>query len=228
MRARAHAIATAGIFNPAVGAALHASGYDRSFSPGVLDRDEAAPVAPQTSVAMLELDETHHRVTRPLHVQIDFGGFLKGLTVDRAATLATGAVVVDAGGDMVLRGAPPGHAGWVVEVEDPHDPTRTIGAVVVRDEAVATSAANRRRWRRGAQAMHHLVDPRTCLPARTDIVQATVFAPTAEQADVMAKVAFVLGSEEATRELEHRGLHAVLVLDDGAIRTVGDLELHRA
>jgi thiamine biosynthesis lipoprotein len=177
---------------------------------------------------MLDIDEEHRRVTRPRHVEIDLGGFLKGRTVDRAAALSSGAMIVDAGGDAVLRGAPPGAAGWTVEIEDPHDPARTIGALVVRDQAVATSAANRRRWRRGTRLMHHLIDPRTHAPARTDLAQATVLAPTAELADVMAKVAFVLGAEAAARELGRRGLSAVLVLQGGAIRSVGTAELTHA
>lgn len=228
LRAKAHAIDTDGLFEPAVGATMRATGYDRSFAPGALDRDDAPSATPYASIAMLDIDEEHHRVARPSHVQIDFGGFLKGLTVDRAAALAPGAVIVDAGGDAVLRGAPPGDPGWTIEIEDPRDAERTIGTIVVRDHAVATSAANRRRWRRGGQTMHHLIDPRTREPAETDVVQATVLAPTAELADVMAKVAFVLGSEDAMRELDRRGLSGVLVLEDGAIYTVGGVEIHHA
>ena len=44
----------------------------------------------------------------------------------------------------------------------------------------------------------------------------------------MAKVAFVLGSEEAVRVLDQHQLSAVLVLHGGAIRTVGVMELHHA
>ena len=228
LRARAHAIDTGGVFDPGVGTAMHASGYDRSFAPGVFDRDDAPTVAPYASIAMLDIDEERRRVSRPSHVQIDFGGFLKGLTVDRAAALATGAVIVDAGGDAVLRGAPPGDVCWTVEIEDPLDSARTVGTICVRDQAVATSAGNRRRWRRGSKHMHHLIDPRTGAPAQTDVLQATVLAPTAELADVMAKVAFVLGSEDATRELEQRELSAVLVLRDGVTRTIGPVEIHHA
>jgi thiamine biosynthesis lipoprotein len=226
--ARAHAMDTEGTFEPAVGAAMRASGYDRSFAPGELDRDAPPRSARRASIAILDIDEEHRRVARPPHVEIDLGGFLKGRTADRAAVLASGAVIVDAGGDAVLRGAPPGCAGWTVEIEDPRDPALTIGTLVVRDRAVATSAANRRRWRRGAQRMHHLIDPRTHAPAQTDVAQATVIAPTAELADVMAKVAFVLGADRAAPELDRRGLSAVLVLQNRAIRTVGAVELNHA
>ncbi len=228
LRARAHAVNTRGIFDPAVGGAMRAAGYDRSFAPGALDRDDVPGTAPSASVTMLQIDDRRRRVERPPHVQIDLGGFLKGRTADRAAALATGPLCVDAGGDAVLRGALPGQSGWMVEIEDPRDAAQTLGTIVVRDQAVATSATNRRQWRRGTRTMHHLIDPRTGAPSQSDLVQVTVLAPTAEIADVMAKVAFVLGSEQAPRELEQRGLSAVLVLQTGAIRTVGAVELHRA
>lgn len=228
IRARDHAIETGGIFEPAVGAAMQAAGYDRSFAVGELDRDDAATTAPHASIGMLDIDEQHQRVARPPHVEIDFGGFLKGLTADRAAALAPGPVMVDAGGDVVLAGAPANEPGWTVDIEDPRDAARTLGSLIVRDQAVATSAANRRTWRRGARVMHHLIDPRTSCPAQTDLIQATILAPTAERADIMAKVAFVLGSRDATRELERRGLGGVLVLHDGEVRTVGPVELHHA
>lgn len=228
VRGRALANETDGIFDPGVATAMHACGYDRSFAPGALDRDdEAAEVAP-ASIQLLDIDEAHRRVTRPPHVQVDFGGFLKGLTVDRAAASASGVAVIDAGGDAMLRGAPDGEAGWTVEIEDPRDATRVLATILVRDQAVATSASNRRRWRRGEAEMHHLIDPRTWAPARSDVLQATVVAPTAERADVMAKVAFVRGSETAARELERHGLAGVLVLRDGTLSIVGALEVHHA
>ena len=228
VRARTHASETRGIFEPAVGSALQAAGYDRSFAPGALDDDRVPGAAVRASVTMLEIDEDTRRVTRPPHVQLDFGGFLKGRTADRAAALARGAVVIDAGGDAVLRGAPAGAAGWTVDIEDPRDASRSLGSVVVRDEAVATSATNRRRWRRGDRSMHHLIDPRTITSAATDLIQATVFAPSAELADVMAKVAVVLGTGAAAGELERRALSGVLVASDGSIHAVGGREVVHA
>lgn len=228
LRARAHARATAGLFEPAIAGALRAAGYDRSFAPGALDRDAPATAAPPARIELLEIDEARARVDRPPHVEVDLGGFLKGLTADRALALAPEIAVVDAGGDAALRGAPPGEAGWTVDIEDPRAPERVLGTLVVRDRAVATSATNRRRWRRDDQPMHHLIDPRTNTPARTDLIQVTVLAPTAEEADVLAKVVFLLGAHAGAAELERRGLAGVLVRADGTIRTAGDVELHHA
>ncbi|HSN30380.1 MAG TPA: FAD:protein FMN transferase [Kofleriaceae bacterium] len=221
LAARVHAAESAGLFDPAVGAALAAAGYDRSFAPGVLDR---AASEPPPAHADLSIDEPRRRVTRPAGTLLDFGGFLKGRTVDRAAALTTGPVAIDAGGDAMLRGAR-----WLVDVEDPRDARATLVTVVVRDRAVATSAPNRRRWRVGSSIAHHLIDPRTRQPSRSDLAQVTVLAPTAERADVMAKVVFLLGATDgAALVARHDDLGAVLVTTSGELSLVGDVEVAHA
>lgn len=227
-RGREHARATAGVFEPAVATALRAWGYDRSFAPGALDRADAPAARASASIAELSLDARTRRVARPPGVAIDLAGFLKGLAVDRAVALAPPIVAIDAGGDAALRGAPPGARGWTVAIEDPHDRDRELAEVVVRDTAVATSGPSRRHWHCGTELAHHLIDPRTGAPARTDLAQATVFAPTVEEADVMAKVAFVLGGARGAAALEARGLRGVLIARDGSLRVVGALEVHHA
>jgi len=220
-----HVVNTDGVFDPAIGAALRAAGYDRSFSSGALDRDAPVPAMPRARWSDVVIDETSRVVRRPPHVQLDLGGFLKGRTLDRAAALAPGNAMIDAGGDAVLRGAGPAGEGWRVDVEDPADARRVLVTFRVRDGAVATSAPNRRRWRAGRAVAHHLIDPRTGLPSRSDLAQVTVTAPTAERADVLAKVAFLRGARDAARLLDGPGLGGVLVANDGSLRVVGALEV---
>ncbi|HEU0029953.1 MAG TPA: FAD:protein FMN transferase [Kofleriaceae bacterium] len=230
LRARAHVRASEGVFDPAVGAALAAAGYDRSFAPGALDRTSIDGAALPAHFADVWIEEPTRRVFRPPHVQLDFGGFLKGRTVDLAAALAPGGcVMVDAGGDARLVGDGPEGEGWLVDVEDPTDPQAVVATLRLRDRAIATSAANRRHWQVGDTTAHHLIDPRRGAPAVTDLAQVTVVAETTEQADVLAKVAFVLGEEDGTAWLRGRpGIGAVLVRRDGTTKIVGELEVAHA
>lgn len=225
--ARGYANETCGLFDPAIGGALRAAGYDRSFSPGALDRASGGAVTPAW-YRELEIDVPRRRVTRPAHLHLDLAGFLKGRTVDRAAQLAPECVMIEAGGDAVVRGRGPDEdaPGWLIEIEDPTDRDRTVATLRLRDRAVATSAANRRRWRTGTGEAHHLIDPRTHGSARSDLAQVTAIAPTAERADVLAKVAYLLGEADGARLLEDQpGVGGVLISRAGAVRVVGDVEL---
>ncbi len=223
--ARHHVALTGGLFDPSIGAALHAAGYDRSFSPGALDRATPVPPAAHTEFTELVLDEHTRRVCRPPHMHIDLGGFLKGRTVDRAATLTPTVAMIEAGGDAVVRGGGIDDRGWLVEIEDPMHPDRSVLTLRLRDRAVATSATNRRRWRTGDGTAHHLIDPRTGTSAVSDLAQVTAVAPTAERADVLAKVAFLVGADDGARLLDAPDLGGVLIGRDGSVRIVGDIEV---
>ena len=222
-RAREHVRMTGGIFDPAVGAALVAHGYDKSFAPGALDRAAPEPVRSR-SFREVALDARTRTVRRPAGLLVDLGGMIKGATADAAARALRGAGAVDAGGDAVVRGGP-----WLVEVEDPRDASRVLTTLAVSNAAVATSAPNRRRWRAGARDAHHLIDPRTGGPAASDLLQVTVLAPTAELADVAAKTVFVLGERAGRRFLaRHAELAAVLVRAAGDLAFVGDVSTSEA
>lgn len=216
--AHRHVRDTAGLFDPAIGAALAAAGYDRTFEEiGALGTP--TPTSPPARFADLAIDVASRVVVRPPYIHVDLGGIVKGWTVDRAALRIPTPGFVDAGGDAFLKGE------WEVEIEDPFDRTRTVTVIRVRDRAVATSAPNRRRWRTRDGVAHHLIDPRTMRPAVTDLAQATAIAATAEDADVLAKVAFLLGASDGARFLAERGAAGVLIGVDGAVHGVGDVEV---
>ncbi len=227
-RARSYTQMTGGLFDPGIGATLTAFGYDRSFAPGELDRDEAsaAPTVPGTFCDVV-LERSSRTVERPPHLHVDLGGMIKGATVDAAADRLLSSGAVSAGGDVALRGTSASGQPWLVDIEDPMDVTRVLATLALSDHrAVATTAANRRRWRVGGSVAHHIIDPRTQRPAMTDLLQATVVAPRAELADVLAKTAFLLGADEGRRFLARQpNVGAVLVRDAGNLLVVGDVDL---
>jgi thiamine biosynthesis lipoprotein len=77
---------------------------------------------------------------------------------------------------------------------------------------VATSGIGRRSWiGEDGRPAHHLLDPATGRPAFTGIVQATALAPSALEAEVLAKAAILRGPGTPRDALPHGG---VLVYDD--------------
>jgi len=67
---------------------------------------------------------------------------------------------------------------------------------------------------------HHLLDPSTGQPVWTGLLTATALAPTAMEAEALAKAA-VLSGPAAGRRLLQRRHGGVLVHDDGAVEPVG-------
>ena len=218
---------TGGWFDPTVGQALRSAGYDRSFSPGSLDRLERTfPVPDRFCFGDVHLDRKSRTVTLPQGTVLDFGGFIKGGTVDGAAAVLPDVAAVDAGGDAFLSGPGVDGRGWIVDVEDPYKPGAALVTLRLRDQAVATSGPNRRHWRLGSCVAHHLIDPHTAEPARTDLAQVTVVGQFAELADVLAKTAYLKGHADGAAFLnKFPSVGAVFVLADGGVRLYGDLEV---
>jgi thiamine biosynthesis lipoprotein len=155
-------------------------------------------------------------VRRPPGLAFDGGGVAKGLCADLlAAELAEHArFAVDCAGDLRLGGA--AARARRVEVADPFG-RAPVAAFELTAGAVATSGIGRRSWLGSdGRPAHHLLDPATGRPAFTGVVQATALAPTALEAEVLAKAALLSGPDAAVGWLPHGG---ALVTDDGA-RTV--------
>ena len=108
----------------------------------------------------------------PAGTRLDLGATAKGLGADRAVRAAmaaagsAGGVLVSLGGDIAVGGTAP-RGGWPVTVAERPDGGHAPGSQLIRlaGGAVATSSVTCRRWRRGGRELHHIVDPRTGLPA---------------------------------------------------------------
>jgi thiamine biosynthesis lipoprotein len=203
---------TEGRFDPTLLGVIIAAGYDRDFDEVLAGaRDALHPVSPARRAGEVELDG--RRIRLPAGVGLDLGGIVKGWAVDRAthAGLSAGLpwVLVEAGGDLRLRGTPP-DGGLEIAVEDPQAPDTEVGRVTIDDGALATSCVTKRAWGRD---LHHLIDPSTGTPATGPVLQATVWAPTCTEAEIRSKDALLLGEDYLQRA------PALLVLREGPVLT---------
>ncbi|HEX5949981.1 MAG TPA: FAD:protein FMN transferase [Actinomycetota bacterium] len=211
-QALAAAERTEGRFDPTVLDAVVAAGYDRDFDEVLSGaRAELRPTRPCGRWRQVVLEDDV--LLLPTGVGLDLGGIAKGWTVDLAIAEALDErlswVVVNAGGDLRVDGdAPP--QGVDVGVEDPQAPGMELLVLQLEAGAIASSSTTRRAWGEG---LHHLIDPSTGKPASTGILQATVWAPTCAEAEILAKDTLLRGEDALERTL------GVLVTDDGRVVT---------
>ena len=220
---------TDGDVDPTVGAAMNAAGYDRDFS---LVPREGPPVKLTVRTIpgwrQVEFDERARLVRLPPGVRLDLGATAKAWAADRAAAriaASTGCgVLVSLGGDVAVSGQPP-DGGWRIRVQDisgcPEDPPTGPSAVVaIRTGGLATSSTAARRWRRGGDVLHHILDPRTGLPAAVVWRTVSVAAATCTDANIASTAAIIRG-RAAPAWLTELGLPARLVDEADRVHTVG-------
>lgn len=213
---------TGGLFDPTILPSLIAAGYDRSFEQ--LNRaDQTADTA--VGVTFTWRDVTFNaggRVVLPRGCALDLGGIAKGWTIDQSARRlhSFDNFLVDAGGDMVVRGDGVGGEGWTVGIQHPFAPANNLTVLAIRDASVATSTTSKRNWMRNGVKQHHIIDPRTGFPTTSGVTAVTVIAQSVARAEILAKTALLLGPIEGRGFLEHQpGAEGLLVLDDQRVVT---------
>jgi FAD:protein FMN transferase len=148
---------------------------------------------------------------------LDFGGVAKGWAAHQAAHKLRlyGPALVDAGGDIAVSGHQLDGSPWPIGIADPHNPESNLTTIALYSGGVATSGIDYRRWQQGGKWKHHIIDPRSGLPAETDLLSVTVIAPTLMKAEVAAKVVLILGSSEGLAWLEKQPwMEGLLVRQD--------------
>lgn len=221
-----------GLVDPTLIGDLEAAGYTGSWDPGRrLDLRTALGEAgarrpahprPVERRRLIEVDDDAGTITRPPGLRLDTGGTGKGHAADLAARLLSQeeSWAVDCGGDLRIGGS----AGLEreVRIEDPFGGGEPLDTILVRDGAVATSGLRSRIWRGADGAVsHHLLDPSTGEPAFTGLVAVTALAPTALEAETIAKTALLSGPRAARRVLSRHG--GIAVADDGSLERIGRL-----
>ena len=216
---------TAGRFDPTMGAAMRAIGYDRDFGSG-LDSDGRLRRLPGAGCENIQIDRLTSTVTLPDGVHLDAGGIGKGLAADLLASRLAGAdsgVLVNVGGDLKAMGPGPADGAWIVDVAEPTVADGVIARVALpSDSALATSTPLKRKWRRGDETAHHLLDPVTGGPHVEPAALITVVAADAWWAEAVTKQLVGLAPVDA-EDLVHEA--AALIIDlEGNQHFIGGME----
>lgn len=209
--------ASDGCFNPAIGAWVGAWGFHADvLRPG--RAPDAALIerwrARRPSLAQLRLDGVFV-ASRRRDVQLDFGGYAKGVALDWALDrLARGGVrsaLLNLGGNLAAMGEVEGRP-WRVGIRDPHGPG-LVAAVGVRGREAVVTSGRYERWRLvDGVPRSHVIDPATGLPADT-LDSVTVVHRDAALADAAATALLVAGPQRWAAVAARMGVGMALVID---------------
>ncbi|MEW5938496.1 MAG: FAD:protein FMN transferase [Chloroflexota bacterium] len=221
---------TEGLVTPTVAEAVIAAGYDRDFAQ--LQSQETLQSGAQNlpilqtpsvpSLSAIEWDETTRAISLPPGIRLDFGGVAKGWAAGQAVERLKGhgSALMNCGGDIAMSGPLLNGAPWEIGIYKPFDRAADYVEMLYFQEAcgTASSTTDRRRWTQDGQLRHHIIDPRTGRPAETDVVHATLVAPSAVEAEAAAKSVLIRGSMDGLDWLEsHPELAGLLILESGEI-----------
>lgn len=211
---------TEGIFDPTIIGILEKIGYDRSF-----DKIESRSSKPgigelkssfMDRVKINQLKINGSMVSRPLNLRIDLGGIGKGYIVDFIAKTLFSNIKnfwISAGGDILATGCGPDKNGWEIGVQNPSNPDKDLFIINTRNKkiGIATSGIIKRHGQSGNLKWHHIIDPRTGLPAQNNILSVTVVSSSVIKADVFAKTVLILGEIDGLNFIENDKESAAII-----------------
>ncbi|MDD5248059.1 MAG: FAD:protein FMN transferase [Rhodocyclaceae bacterium] len=188
------------LFDPGIGALVQLWGFhDDSFKAQLPDPAALARlVQAKPSIADLTIDGNRIASANPA-VALDFGGYLKGVALDRAAAIlkrrGVANALINIGGNVMALGSK-GGTPWRVGIQSPRAPT-PLATLDLRDgEAVGTSGDYQRYFELDGRRYCHLIDPRSGAPAQGTQAVTVLIPPQADAgmwSDWSSKPIFIAG-----------------------------------
>lgn len=218
--------ASGGTFNPAIGRLIALWGFQSDeFKPVRPDPDEIRKlIVARPAMTDITVSAGQASSANPV-VQLDFGGYAKGLALDTAArelrALGIRNALVNIGGNIIALGSR-GKRPWHVGIQHPRKP----GAIAELDlhdgEAIGTSGDYQRYFvlegESDGRRYCHIIDPRTGYPAQ-GMQAVTVVVPAGPDAgvrsDVASKPIFIAGPESWRQAAEKMGINEAMAIDAG-------------
>jgi thiamine biosynthesis lipoprotein len=209
--------------------ALEKAGYDRSFElVGAFGETAVkADFVETVDLSAVQLNRATRRVFIPRGVRLDLGGVAKGWAAHQAMLrlMESGPALMDAGGDIAISAPMQGGEAWPIGVTDPLRDGELKEMLFIDQGGVATSGRDYRKWTLNGRPQHHIIDPRTGLPADTDVLSATVVAPAVMVAEMAAKKAFILGADSGLDWIEAQpGMAGLLVAEGGDVLVSNEMK----
>lgn len=130
--------------------------------------------------------------------------------------------LVEIGGEILMSGSAPDHGKWKVGIDRPvvgsASPGRDMQAVIsLTNMGMATSGNYRNFHKEKGMNFGHTILPSTGRPVQTDILSATVVAPSAMEADALATACMALGSYSAKDIINSLGYPAIFILSHDSV-----------
>ena len=168
----------------------------------------------------------HNLVKGSPGMQFNFSAIAKGyasdLVADALQSAGATACMVEIGGEIVVRGNSPRGGKWRVSIDAPIAETPTthtsMRVVEISSPCGIATSGNYRNFRQSAEGVvGHTISPLTGRPVQTDVLSATVIAPTCLEADALATACMAMPSADALQMIAGlSGVEALLVVSGDA------------
>ncbi len=211
-----------GMFDPTLSPLITAWGFGKGHKP-TADTLRIDSLLALTGMGHTYIkDDVIHKDNRS--ISFNFSAIAKGYGCDAAAEMlkrnGVENFLVEIGGEIRCSGVNSKGRKWNISIDRPlkdlHGTRHASQEVITVSGCGVATSGNYRNFHNGTDghSFGHTIDPFTGRPAKTDILSATVVAPTAAEADAYATACMAMGAGKAKEMLNRLDLPALLILED--------------
>lgn len=190
-----------GFYDMTVGPLVNSWGFGPTGKPvKVPDEGQLQEVMSRVGFNFLKLDAKSSAISKSADIYLDLSSIAKGYAVDVVARFleqqGVDNYLVEVGGEIRARGHKPNQETWRLAIESPTVEQRSIFKVIeLTDAGLATSGDYRNYYEDKGIRYSHTIDPFTGMPVQHQLTSVSVVRPTSAEADAMATMFMVMGTE---------------------------------
>lgn len=212
-----------GKFDPTVGPLIDAWGFGINHTP------TSDTLLIDSIRSFVGFDKTYRHgewiVKEDIRTRFNFSAIAKGYGCDALGEMfhrnGVKDFMVEIGGELTLSGKSPLCDNWRIAIDAPmygNNPGDMAALVIsISDSGVATSGNYRNYREEDSKKIGHTISPLSGLPFESDILSATVIAPSCMEADALATACMAGTSQEAISLLDSINLPGLLILTSDSV-----------
>ena len=204
---------------------LWKTAIDKQKLPSESQIKSAAALVDDSKIAV---DIENSTVTVPQGMGLDLGALAKGASLEKIYDIyeqngVTGAVCSLGSSALLLYGNKPDTRDFKIGLRDPFGKPSNLGVLSLSSCVVSTSGGYERFAEIDGKEYHHIIDPKTGYPVKSDIASVTVIGKDGALCDYLSTKLFLEGFEKAVKTAQTENISAVLVSNDKKVFVSKDM-----
>lgn len=227
-----HSLAPNSLLNIAIGPLVQTwrIGFDDARVPSQREINELLRKTNPKNIVLNDEEQTVY--LKQTGMAIDLGALAKGyiadLIINYLKSMDVQSALINLGGNLVTLGCPPNRKTqeWRIGIQNPHlERNQYLATLTLFDKSVVTSGIYERNLVTDEQSYHHILDPHSGFPVKTDVVSLTIISNHSLDGEIWTTRLFGQSSVEIMTHLNQLdGINGVIVTEDGRIHYSEELE----
>ncbi|MFW6035281.1 MAG: FAD:protein FMN transferase [Halothermotrichaceae bacterium] len=167
----------------------------------------------------LDKNEKSVKILKP-GMKLDLGAIAKGYAADEVRNIIQGynidSAYISLGGNVSVVGNKPDGSNWNVGIQDPRlNKAGAMASIGVKNKTIVTSGNYERYFKENGNIYHHIINPISGYPARSDVIGVTIVTLDSFDADALSTSVFILGLTEGMELIENtEGVEGIIINKD--------------